>query len=93
MSRYSVLDPEEDLLCLLNQIADIVIGNEDPVDVGITELSTLPEMMAYITVHPTKLKALITTEKKLKDLADKIQNLQDKVYVMKKKVHLKNNNI
>jgi len=85
------IDRSEDLLYLLNQIADLVIGNEDPVDVGINQLSTLPEMLSYISIHPTNLKGLMTTEAKLKDLGDKVKVLQDLVYVMKKKVYLRDN--
>ncbi len=86
------IDRSEDLLYLLNQIADIVIGNEDPVDVGINDLSTLPEMLSYISIHPTNLRALKTTEAKLKDLSLRIKNIEDMVYVMKKKVYLKSGN-
>jgi hypothetical protein len=87
------IDRNTDLLYVLNQIADMAIGNEDPVDVGINELSTLPEMLVFITVHPTNLKALMTTEGKLKELHDKVQILQDIVYILKKRVHLKTNKI
>jgi hypothetical protein len=90
MGRHPI-DKNTDPLYLLNQIADMAIGNEDPVDVGINELSTLPEMLVYITAHPTNFRALAVTEDKLKELSDKIQQIQDMVYILKKKYYLRNN--
>ena len=83
------LNKEEDLLYLLNNIADLVIGNEDPVDVGFNERTTLPEMLSYIMVHPTNKKAVLEAERKLKQLSDMIDVIKNKVYVMKKKIALK----
>lgn len=83
-------DKEDDLLYLLNDIANMAIGNEEPVDVGYNERTTLPEMLAYVMVHPTNLKAVLQADVKLVVLVEKIKNLQNKIYVMKKKLYLKN---
>lgn len=83
-------DKEDDLLYLLNDIANMAIGNEEPVDVGYDERTTLPEMLAYVMFHPTNLKGVLQADAKLAVLMEKIKNLQNKVYIIKKKIYLKN---
>lgn len=86
-------DNEEDLLYLLNEIADLAIGNEAPVDVGFNEKTTLPELLAYVMIHPTNIKGLIAAEEKIKLFMEKVENIRDKIYVLKKKFYLKYKNV
>jgi hypothetical protein len=80
----------DDLLQDLNVIADLIIGNERPEDVGYGERSTLPEAIAYVMLYPTNIKAVRDARNRLKKVSNLIALLDSKIKIMETKIDLKN---
>lgn len=77
------------LLSILNSIADIAIGNEQPTDVGFKDKTTLPEMLSYVTMYPDDRKNIVAAERKLMDLHFKIKEIQHELFIIKKTIDTK----
>ena len=77
------------LLSLLNQIADMAIGNESIEDVGFNDRTTLPELLAYASIYPDDRKNLVATDAKLEELSNLVDKLRRDIYVIMKKNHIK----
>lgn len=77
------------LLSILNQIADMAIGNEDVEDVGFNDRTTLPELLSYASIYPDDRKNLVATDAKLEELSSLVDKLKREIYVIMKKNHIK----
>lgn len=87
MSKSS---PDIDLLSDLNEICDIVVGNEKPQDASFNERTTLPEILSYCELYPTNIQAVRAARRALKNLSTKLDSLCKKVEVLHTKISLKN---
>lgn len=81
--------PEDDLLKDLNEICDFVIGNEQPQDASFNDRSTLPEVLAYITIYPNNQTATKEALDKMKKLSGMISDLEKKIKLRNFKLDLK----
>jgi hypothetical protein len=84
------LSPDLDLLKDLNEIVDIVVGNETPQDASFNERTTLPEILAYAELYPTNIQAVRAARNSLKNLSTKLDNLSKKIEVLHTKIVIKN---
>jgi hypothetical protein len=84
--------PDIDLLKDLNEICDIVVGNEPPQDASFNERTTLPEILAYCELYPTNIQAVRAARNKVKDLSTLLAKLSKKIEVLHTKIALKNKN-
>jgi hypothetical protein len=86
-------DPDLDLLKDLNEIVDVVVGNEKPQDASFNERTTLPEILAYCELYPTNIGAVRAARNKMKELTTLLDKLSKKIEVLHVKIALKNKNI
>lgn len=64
------------LLQDLNEVVNFCIGNQDPVDVSVDDIDTLPQLLAYVENNPRNLK-------RVKEAIDQITKLEAKISHMK----------
>lgn len=86
MSKLSL---EEDLLKDLDEICDLVVGNESPTDVSYNERSTLPESLAYLMLYPKSILAIRDAQGKMRKLTTLIDTLNRKIKLMSTKIEIK----
>lgn len=80
---------DEDLLNDLDEITNIVVGNESPTDVGYGEITTLPEAIAYLMSHPTSPQATRSATTQMRKLITKVNDLNKKIQLLGYKITLK----
>jgi hypothetical protein len=79
----------DNLLTILNSIADLAIGNEQPVDAGFNDRTTLPELLAHAMFYPTDRENIVAAERKLEELLKVVNLLKHELFVMKKTIDIK----
>jgi hypothetical protein len=72
---------EDDLLAILNDISNYVIGNVPPEDVSFNQTTTLGESLAYVMIYSN-------TDSAVKDAIKKMKVLQDKIDIINKRLKL-----
>jgi len=80
---------EDDLLKDLDEICDLVVGNEAPTDVSYNERATLPESLAYLMLYPRNILAIRDAKNKMKHLTSLVDTLNKKIKLMETKIEIK----
>lgn len=68
---------DANLLRDLNDIVNFCIGNQDPIDVSVNDIDTLPELIAYIESHPRDKKRLQEGIEQLTKLSRKVLDMKE----------------
>lgn len=75
--RFDKLVANASLLHDLNDIVNFCVGNQDPTDVSVTEIDTLPELIAYIESHPGSKKHIEEGINQLDKLSSKVLEMKN----------------
>ena len=80
----------DDLLQDLNEIVDLVVGNEKPTDCSFNERTTLPEILAYAQLYSGNIQAVRDAKNAMKKLTILVDVISEKIRIMDAKISLKN---
>ena len=83
------MNKSEDLLQDLNEICDLVIGNEKPTDCSFNERTTLPEILSHAMLYPGNIEAVRDATHKMSELTEMVSKLSNKIKLMDTKIQLK----
>lgn len=78
------------LLRDLNEVVNLCIGNQDPVDVAVGEIDTLPELLAYVENNPRNIKRVQEAIEQLDKVKLKISSMQESLKLWQKMIEYLN---
>ena len=80
------------LLPLLNELANMCIGNEESTDVGFNQRTSFPELLAYVMTNPKDKAGIRAAMAKTAELEKKVAFLKEQLRIMLIKAEIKRKN-